>query len=120
MITSNLRSVSVPPWALATAAMFSVQLGSALSVDLISAVGPAGTAWLRLTVGALIFLAIARPPLRSIRPPDVPGLLALGVATALLTVAFPAAIERIPLRTAVPIEFLSREPATGISPARWA
>src|SRR5829696_3041639 len=102
----HLRSVAVPPWALATAAMFSVQLGSALSVELISAVGPAGTAWLRLTMGALIFVAIARPPLRSIRRTDAPGLLALGVATGLLTVAFLAAIERIPLGTAVAIEFL--------------
>jgi hypothetical protein len=35
----------------------SVQLGSALSVHLIPAMGPARTAWLRLTIGALIFLA---------------------------------------------------------------
>lgn len=34
-----------------------VQLGSALSVHLILAVGPARTAWLRLSMGALIFLA---------------------------------------------------------------
>ncbi|MCC5783863.1 EamA family transporter, partial [Kocuria sp. CCUG 69068] len=32
--------------------MLSIQLGSALSVDLIAAVGPAGTAWLRLSLGA--------------------------------------------------------------------
>ena len=86
--------------------MLSVQLGSALSVHLISAVGPAGTAWLRLSMGALIFLALARPPLRSIRRPDVPALLGLGVTTGLMTIAFLAAIERIPLGTAVAIEFL--------------
>ncbi|WP_374210605.1 EamA family transporter [Dermatobacter hominis] len=86
--------------------MVSVQLGSALSVDLVDTLGPAGTAWLRLTVGAVVFLAIARPPLRSIRRPDVPSLLALGVASALVTIAFLAAIERIPLGTAVAIEFL--------------
>lgn len=50
---------AVPPWGLAVAAMFSVQLGSALSVHLISTAGPAGTAWLRLSMGALIFLALA-------------------------------------------------------------
>ncbi|WP_120955074.1 EamA family transporter [Arthrobacter oryzae] len=86
--------------------MLSVQLSSALSVNLIAAVGPAGTAWLRLSVGALIFLAIARPPLRTLRGPDVPVLLGLGVATGLMTVAFLASIERIPLGTAVAIEFL--------------
>lgn len=97
---------AVPPWALAVAAMLSVQLGSALSVGLISTVGPAGTAWLRLGMGALVFLVLARPPLREVRRADVPALLGLGVATGLVTVAFLAAIERIPLGTAVAIEFL--------------
>ncbi len=101
-----IRGAAVPPWGLAVAAMLSVQLGSALSVDLIPVVGAAGTAWLRLSVGALIFLAVARPPLRAVRRRDVPVLLALGVATGLMTIAFLAAIERIPLGTAVAIEFL--------------
>lgn len=68
----------VPPWALAVVAMLSVQLASALSVNLISTVGPAATAWLRLSMGALIFLALARPPLRAIRRRDVPALLGTG------------------------------------------
>jgi inner membrane transporter RhtA len=100
------NNVPVPPWGLSVAAMLSVQLSSALSVDLIATVGPAGTAWLRLSVGALIFLAIARPPLRTLRRHDVPVLLGLGVATGLMTIAFLASIERIPLGTAVAIEFL--------------
>lgn len=100
------RAQVVPPWAMAIAAMFSVQLGSALSLPLIADVGPAGTAWLRLTAGALIFIAIARPPLRGIARHDVPPLLALGVTTGLMTVMFLAAIERIPLGTSVAIEFL--------------
>jgi inner membrane transporter RhtA len=91
---------------LALAAMLSVQLGSALSVELISSVGAAGTAWLRLSMGALIFLALARPPIRSLRPHDLPALLGLGIMTGLMTIAFLAAIERIPLGTAVAIEFL--------------
>lgn len=86
--------------------MFSVQLGSALSVGLIAAVGPAGTAWLRLTMGAVIFLVLARPPWREVKRPDVPVLLALGVVTGLVTILFLAAIERIPLGTAVAVEFL--------------
>jgi inner membrane transporter RhtA len=95
-----------PPWTLAVAAMLSVQLSSALAVPLISTVGPAGTAWLRLSMGALIFLALARPPLHAVRRRDVPALLGLGVATGLMTMAFLAAIERIPLGTCVAIEFL--------------
>jgi len=97
---------SVPPWTLAIGAMFSVQLGSALSVHLIATVGPGGIAWLRLTAGAVIFLVIARPPLGSLHWRDAPVLLGLGITTGLQTVAFLAAIEHIPLGTAVAIEFL--------------
>jgi inner membrane transporter RhtA len=100
------RGRAVPPWALAVAAMLSVQLGSALSTDLIATAGAAGTAWLRLSIGAVVFLVIARPPLRSLRMPDLPALLGLGVTTGLQTVAFLAAIVRIPLGTCVAIEFL--------------
>ena len=86
--------------------MLSVQLGSALAVGLIEVVGSGGTAWLRLSIGALIFVAIARPPLRTVSRGDLPALLGLGVTTGLVTVLFLAAIERIPLGTAVAIEFL--------------
>lgn len=96
----------LPPWTLAVAAMLSVQLGSALSVDLIDTVGAAGTAWLRLTAGALVFLAIARPPLRSVRRADLPALVGLGVTSGVVTICFLEALDRIPLGTAVAIEFL--------------
>ncbi|WP_338064138.1 EamA family transporter [Cryobacterium aureum] len=99
-------ALPVPSWVLAVTAMVSVQLGSALSVGLIDSVGPAGTAWLRLSVGAIVFLILARPPLRSIRLPDMPVLLGLGIATGVMTMSFLIAIERIPLGTAVAIEFL--------------
>ena len=96
----------VPPWILAVGAMLSVQLGSALSVPLIGTVGAAGTAWLRLSIGGLVFLMIARPPLRKVRRADLPALIGLGVVTGLVTICFLAAIERIPLGTAVAVEFL--------------
>jgi inner membrane transporter RhtA len=86
--------------------MLSVQLSAAWSVGMIAAVGAAGTAWLRLTAGAVIFLVLARPPLREIRRHDVPALLGLGVTSGLMGVLFLAAIESIPLGTCVAIEFL--------------
>lgn len=99
-------TIPVPPWGLAITAMLSVQLGSALSVNLISSVGPAGTAWLRLSMGALMFLMLARPSVRSIQRRDLPALLVLGIMTGFMTIMFLAALERIPLGTAVAIEFL--------------
>ena len=95
-----------PSWSLAVVAMLSVQLGAALSLGLMEVVGPGGTAWLRLTIAAVVFLVVARPPLRSIRRSDLPVLVGLGVTTGLQTVAFLAAIERLPLGTVVAIEFL--------------
>ena len=112
-----LRTTAVPPWVLAVTAMLSVQLGSALSVDVISTVGPAGTAWLRLTLGALVFVAIARPPVRDVRRHDLPTLVGLGVTTVLQTIAFLAAIERIPLGTSVAIEFLGPLTVAGVRSA---
>ena len=96
----------VPAWTLALIAMLSVQLGSALSLRLFETVGPGGTAWLRLTAGALIFMAMRRPRLRGLDRSDIGTVLALGVATGLVTVTFLSAIDRIPLGTAVAVEFL--------------
>src|SRR5690242_20459076 len=104
--TRTPRSLGLPPWSLAVAAMLSVQLSAAWSMGVIAEVGASGTAWLRLTAGAVIFLALARPPLREIRRQDVPALLGLGVASGMMGVFFLAAIERIPLGTCVSIEFL--------------
>ncbi|MCU1572727.1 MAG: putative integral rane protein superfamily [Micrococcaceae bacterium] len=103
----GLRTGSaLPPWTMAVTAMLSIQLSSALSVNLIAIAGATGTAWLKLTMGAVILLAVVRPPLRSVRRRDLPTIVGLGAATGLMSVAFLAAIDRIPLGTAVAIEFL--------------
>lgn len=61
MTTTHRGFSLVPPWVLATGAMFTIQLSSALAVPLIGTVGPAGTAWLRTSAGAPILLLIAPP-----------------------------------------------------------
>jgi inner membrane transporter RhtA len=93
-------------WTLAVVAMFSIQMGSALSISLFDDIGPAGTAWLRLALGAVILWIIVRPRLRNIQRADIPGLLGLGVATGVMTSAFLTALDYIPLGTTVAIEFL--------------
>jgi inner membrane transporter RhtA len=96
----------VPAWVLAVAAMSSVQLSAALSVRMFEAVGPAGTAWLRLSAGALILLTLRRPNLRRLGRRDLGSALCLGVTIGLVTQVFLSAIDRIPLGTAVAIEFM--------------
>lgn len=86
--------------------MLSIQAGSALSIGLFPAVGPAGTAWLRLSLGAVILLLLVRPRLSLIRQDNIVGLLSLGAATGVMTSAFLSALDRIPLGTTVAIEFL--------------
>lgn len=95
-----------PAWSLAVVAMLCVQLGSALAVGLFPAVGPVGTAWLRLVAGGVILLLLVRPRRSDVPRTAVVPMLALGVATATMAVAFLVAIDRIPLGTTVAIEFL--------------
>jgi inner membrane transporter RhtA len=96
----------IPAPALAVSAMLSVQTGAALSTHLFRALTPAGSAWLRLAIAAIILLLITRPRIRSIGWPVLRGTLLLGAVTAVMTLAFVEAIARIPLGTTVAIEFL--------------
>ena len=103
---SNMGTDRVPAWSLAVVAMLSVQLGAAISVGLFDDLGIAGTAWVRISIGALGFVLIARPRYwqwswREMRAPIL-----LGVVSGAMTLSFLAAISLLPLGTAVAIEFL--------------
>lgn len=102
----RVQAPVVPPWTLVVASMLSVQLGSALSVPLIATFGAAGTAWLRLTTGAVIVVVLVRPSRKCLRRSDIPMLLGLGLATGGTSIGVLAALERIPLGTAIAIGFL--------------
>ncbi|UXM91774.1 EamA family transporter [Paenarthrobacter sp. JL.01a] len=104
----------LPPWSMAVAAMMAVQLSNALSVSVIGQIGPAGTAWLRMCFGVVFLWMVSRPAIRSLRRKDLPALVALGVVTGFMTTFFLAAVERIPLGTAVAIEFLGPLTVAGI------
>lgn len=91
---------------MAVIAMLAIQLSNALSMSIVEQVGPAGTTWLRMCFGAVFLMLIARPSIRNLRRKDVPALLALGAATGGMTTFFLSAADRIPLGTAVAIEFL--------------
>lgn len=111
--------MKVPAWSLAVVAMASVQFGSALSVPLIGMVGASGTAWIRLSFGAVILWAIARPKVSQVRRRDVPSLIGLGATLGIMTSAFLAALTHIPLGTAVAIEFLGPLGVAALSQRTW-
>ena len=104
----------LPPWTLAVTAMLAVQLSNATSVFVIGQVGAGGTAWLRMCFGVVFLWIIARPKFRSIRKQDIPALIGLGVVTGFMTALFLEAVDRIPLGTAVSIEFLGPLTVAGI------
>jgi inner membrane transporter RhtA len=83
-----------------------VQLSDAFSVPMIDSVGPAGSAWIRVSLGALLLVATVRPDVRGLTWPQWRSVVLLGVLCAGLSVSFMAALERLPLGTAVAVEFL--------------
>lgn len=96
----------VPAWTLAVSAMLVWHVGSAVSVGLIPDLGSAGTSWLRLTLGALMLIAIYRPNPLSMDRSQLGAAVALGATTGAMTLTFLAAAERLPFGTAVALGFM--------------
>ena len=91
---------------MATAAMVCVQLGLAVSVGLIDQIGVEGAAWLRLAWAGVLLLVIVRPRAKAFTRKTFGACVLLGVVTAVTTLLFMAALDRIPLGTASALEFL--------------
>lgn len=84
----------------------SLYLGAALGVFLFDSVDPAGVAWLRTLGAAAILLAWRRPPRAAWRGRRLLLAGVFGTVTAGMNVVFYEGIDRIPLGTAVAVEFL--------------
>ena len=100
-------------------AAVSPQVGAAFALTLFDELGPAGAAFLRLVIAAVLLWAIWRPRLDG----DLRLAAAFGVALGLMNWTFYEAIDRIPLAIAVTIEFTgpllvavigSRRPLDGV------
>lgn len=100
----DVRGLPAPVWVIG--AMLSAQLGTALSVPLFSAIGPSGTAWLRVVWAAAFLLLVARPRLSGLSARSLAWVLLLGLATAAMTLCYFEAVARIPLGMATTIELL--------------
>jgi len=84
----------------------SMYLGAALAVGLFVDLSPSAVAALRLFGAAAVLLAWRRPGREAWRGRRLGLALAFGLATALMNLAFYEAIARLPLGTAVAIEFV--------------
>lgn len=83
-----------------------IQWSAALVQPAFASLGPAATSGWRFLWGALILLGATRPALRAWRREQWRAALVLGVTVAFMNVCFYQAISRIPLGSAVTIEFL--------------
>ena len=83
----------------------SMYAGAALAVGLFSLLAPAAVAVLRMLGAAAVLLAWRRPPAAAWRGARLLRAAAFGLATAGMNIAFYEAIARLPLGTAVAVEF---------------
>jgi inner membrane transporter RhtA len=97
---------SVPPEFLAIGSMLSIQLGAALAVPVMAAIGPVATTALRLFWAGIVLTAIVRPDFRRMTGRQWLASCALGMVIAVMTLCYFAAISRIPMGPATAIEFL--------------
>jgi inner membrane transporter RhtA len=80
-------------------------VGAALAVLLFASVPAAGVAWLRVVAAAAVLVAWRRPWRTRWTRPRLRLVAAFGLALALMNLCFYLAIDRLPLGTAVAIEF---------------
>ena len=95
-----------PAVALVLGSCVSLQVGAAFAARLLPVAGSTGTTLLRLGLAALALLVAVRPRAHRWDARQWLPVLAFGLTLAAMNGSFYAAIERIPLGTAVTIEFL--------------
>jgi inner membrane transporter RhtA len=95
----------LPPPSLFVTGAISQYVGSALAVLLFASVPAAGVAWLRVLASAGVLVAWRRPWRTPWTAARLRLVAAFGLALALMNLCFYEAIDRLPLGTAVAIEF---------------
>ncbi|WP_394214333.1 DMT family transporter [Brachybacterium vulturis] len=100
------RGVPMTPVLFILGSCFSLQFGAALATQLFPEIGSWGTTALRLGIAAIVLMAIVRPKLHRFTRPQWIAVIIFGLTVGAMNGAFYASIERIPLGTAVAIEFL--------------
>ncbi|WP_240157343.1 EamA family transporter [Pseudonocardia broussonetiae] len=104
MVTATHQRVPAP--VLFVAGGLSMYVGAALAVGLFDVLPPTVVALLRLLGAAAVLLAWRRPGRAAWRGSRLARASAFGLATALMNLAFYEAIARLPLGTAVAVEFV--------------
>ena len=97
----------------------SLQAGAALAMRLFPVTGVPGATLLRLGLAATVLLGLARPRVRGWRPSQWRAVALYGVSLAGTNGFFYAALARLPLGTAVTIQFLGPLTLAAALSKRW-
>lgn len=92
--------------ALVLLSISSVQLGGAIAKTLFDRIDPASLTFVRLALGALVVVAVARPRVRSWSPAAWRSVVWLGLTLAAMNLLFYLSLPRIPIALAVGLELL--------------
>jgi inner membrane transporter RhtA len=104
---SSVRGIArVPAPVLVLLAVLSVQFGGALAATLVPAIGAAGSVTLRLLIGTVILVLVARPRLRGHDRSAWVTVVLFGLALGAMNWSFYASLGRLPIGVAVTIEFI--------------
>lgn len=118
MTTRPDRSVATGT-ALAVSSATSVQFGAALAVTLLPLVGPVGTVSLRFLGAAVVLVPLTRPWRAAWSGRDLRTVLAFGLVFVTMNLSLYVAISRLPLATAVTLEFLGPLGVAIATAATW-
>ena len=113
---------TIPPVVLVIIGTLSIQFGGALAFTIFDDVGAAGTTLLRLSLSAILLLAVARPALRGRSASDWRLVVIFGLTLGVMNICFYEAVSRLPLGVAVTIEFLGPITVAGAlsrKPIQW-
>lgn len=113
------RFAAVPAPLIELAAIVSVHLGAALATRLFASLGEQGTAFVRLTLGAAVLLAVTRPRLRRLEAALWARLALFGGLLAGLNLFFYEALARLPLGVVATVEFSGPLVVALVGSRRW-
>ncbi len=100
------RLRGIPPTGLVLIGIGSVQFGAAIAKGLFDYLGPGGTVLFRISLAAVILIALWRPKLGGYARAEYGLAVVFGLALAAMNLSLYLAIDRIPLGVAVTLEFV--------------
>jgi inner membrane transporter RhtA len=103
----------------AVSAAGSVQFGAALAATLLPLVGPIGTVSLRFVGAAVVLLLLTRPWRARWSRRDLRTVVAFGVVFVAMNVSLYVALSRLPLATAITLEFLGPLGVAIVTAVTW-